>query len=145
MERNFFKFLGMVAFEYMYIQSSDRYISNILVFLTAIFTFRNSSNSLIIYQLLQDEYFQNAFWRLKQVTNISILFQKESMGHVGHFKFLKIFHCQLLKKCFKKAVEAFKVWASKGITATENFQNAFWRLKQVSNISTLFQKKVWDM
>ncbi len=26
--------------------------------------------------LLQDENFQNAFWRIKQVSNISILFQK---------------------------------------------------------------------
>ena len=70
--------------------------------------------------LLQAENFQNAFWRLKEVSNISILFQKESMGHVGHFKFLKIFHYRLLKQCFKKALEAFKVWASKGITP-ENF------------------------
>ena len=66
--------------------------------------------------LLQAESFQNAFWSLKQVLNISILFQKQSMGHVGHFKFLKIFHYHLLKKCFKKALEAFEVWVSKGIT-----------------------------
>ena len=26
-----------------------------------------------------------------------------------------------MKKCFKKAVEAFKVWASKGITAERKF------------------------
>ena len=43
------------------------------------------------------------------------------MGHVGHFQFLRIFHCQFLKKCFKKALEAFKVWASKGITAGRKF------------------------
>ena len=43
------------------------------------------------------------------------------MGHVGHFKFLKIFHYHLLKKCFKKAVESFKVWASEGITAGRKF------------------------
>ena len=67
--------------------------------------------------LLQAESFQNAFWSLKQVLNISILFQKESIGHVGHFQFLRIFQCYLLKKCLKTAVEAFKVWASKGITA----------------------------
>ena len=67
--------------------------------------------------LLQAESFQNAFWSLKQVSNISILFQKQSMGHEGHFKFLKIFHCHVLKKSFKTALEAFKVWASKGITA----------------------------
>ena len=43
------------------------------------------------------------------------------MGHVGHFQFLRIFHCQFLKKCFKRALEAFKVWASKGITAGRKF------------------------
>ena len=43
------------------------------------------------------------------------------MGHVGHFQFLRIFQCHLLKKCFKKAVEAFKVWASRGITAERKF------------------------
>ena len=42
------------------------------------------------------------------------------MGHVGHCKFLNIFHCHLLKMCFKKAVEAFKLWASKGITTGRN-------------------------
>ena len=56
---------------------------------------------------------------------ISILFQKESMGHGGHFKILKIFHYHLLKKCFKKAVEALKVWASKGITAAWKFSKCF--------------------
>ena len=61
---------------------------------------------------------------------MSILFQKQNMGHVGHFKFLKIFHCQLLKKCFKKAVEAFKVWASKGITAERNFSECVLRAKK---------------
>ena len=39
------------------------------------------------------------------------------MGHVGHFKFLKIFHYHLLKKCFRTAAKAFKVWAYKGIAA----------------------------
>ena len=63
--------------------------------------------------LLQDENFQNAFWRLKQVSNISILFQKQSMGHVGHFKFLKIFHYHLLKKCFRTAAEAFNLFVPK--------------------------------
>ena len=43
------------------------------------------------------------------------------MGHVGHFKFLKIFHYHLLKKCFRTAAEAFKVWASKGIAAGRKF------------------------
>ena len=38
-----------------------------------------------------------------------------------HFKFLKNFHCQFLKKCFKKALEAFKVLASEGITAGRKF------------------------
>ena len=61
--------------------------------------------------------FSKCVLEARKVSNISILFQKQSMGHVGHFHFLKIFHCQFLKKCFKKALEAFKVWASKGITA----------------------------
>ena len=52
------------------------------------------------------------------------------MGHGGHFKFLKIFHCHLLKKCFKKAVEAFKVWASKGITAGRKFSKCVLRAKR---------------
>ena len=39
------------------------------------------------------------------------------MGHVGHFKFLKIFHHDDFEKSLSKAVEAFKVWAFKGITA----------------------------
>ena len=43
------------------------------------------------------------------------------MGHVGHFKFLKIFYYHLFKKCLKKAVEAFKVWASRGFTAARKF------------------------
>ena len=46
------------------------------------------------------------------------------MGHLGHFQFLKVFHCQFLKKCFKKAVEAFKVWASKEITAGQEFSKS---------------------
>ena len=40
---------------------------------------------------------------------------------MGHVVILRIFHCHLLKKCFKKAVEAFEVWASKGITAGRKF------------------------
>ena len=43
------------------------------------------------------------------------------MGHEGHFQFLRISQCHLLKKCFKKAVKAFKVWASKGITASSEW------------------------
>ena len=79
------------------------------------------------------ENFQNAFWRLKQVLNISILFQKESMGHVGHFQFLRIFQCYLLKKCFRKAVEAFEVWASKGNPAGKKFSKCVLRSKKVQN------------
>ena len=43
------------------------------------------------------------------------------MGHVGHFQFLRIFQCHFLEKCLEKAVEAFKVWASRGITAGRKF------------------------
>ena len=32
--------------------------------------------------------------------------------------------------CFKKAVEAFKVWASKGITAERNFSEYVLRAKK---------------
>ena len=48
---------------------------------------------------------------------MSILFQNGRMGHVGYFKFLKIFHHDDFEKSLSKAVEAFKVLASKGITA----------------------------
>ena len=51
------------------------------------------------------------------------------MGHVGHFKFLKICDCHRLKKCFKKALEVFKVWASKGITAGRKFSKCVWEAK----------------
>ena len=46
-----------------------------------------------------------------------ILFQNGRMGRVGYFKFLKIFHHDDFEKSLSKAVEAFKVWACKGITA----------------------------
>ena len=103
--------------------------------------FKNALEDLkfgLLKEVLQAENFWNAFWTLKQFLNISILFQKESMGHVGHLKFLKIFHYHLLKKCFKKAVEAFKVWASKGITAGWKFSKCILKAKKVSNISVLF-------
>ena len=69
------------------------------------------------------------------------------MGHVGHFKFLKIFHCQLLKKCFKKAVEAFKVWASKGVTVGRKFSKCVLRAKKsqkhVKIVSEWLYKLFW--
>ena len=46
--------------------------------------------------------FSNEFWWLKQFTNISVLFQKQSMRHVWHFKFLRIFHCNLWKHASKR-------------------------------------------
>ena len=52
---------------------------------------------------------------------MSILFQNGRMGHVGYFKFLKIFHHHDFEKLLSKAVEAFKVLASKGITAGWKF------------------------
>ena len=55
------------------------------------------------------------------------------------FKFLKIFYHHDLEKLLSKAVEAFKVLASKGITAGKNFQNVFWGLKKVKNMSKSFQ------
>ena len=39
------------------------------------------------------------------------------MMYAGRFKFLKIFHHDDFEKSLSKAVEAFKVWACKRITA----------------------------
>ena len=50
-----------------------------------------------------------------------ILFQNGSMGHVGYFKFLKIFYHDDFGKSLSKAVEAFKVSASKEIPAGWKF------------------------
>ena len=52
---------------------------------------------------------------------MSILFQNGRMGHVGYFKFLKIFHHDDFEKSLSKAVEAFKVWAARGIPADWKF------------------------
>ena len=41
--------------------------------------------------------------------------------YAGRFKFLKIFHHDDFEKSLSKAVEAFKVWACKGITAGKIF------------------------
>ena len=50
-----------------------------------------------------------------------ILFQNGSMGHVGYFQFWKIFHDHGFEKSLSKAVEAFNVWASRGIPAGWKF------------------------
>ena len=75
------------------------------------------------------------------------MFQNQSMGHVGRFKFLKIFHCHLLKKCFRTAVEAFKVWASKGNPAGRKFSKCVLRAKRsqkhVKIVSEWFYKLFW--
>ena len=52
---------------------------------------------------------------------MSILFQNGRMGHVGYFKFLKIFHHHDFEKLLSKAVEAFKVWTSRRIPAGRKF------------------------
>ena len=67
------------------------------------------------------ENFQNMFWRRKQVTSMPILFQNGRMGRVGYFKFLKIFHHDDFEKSLSKAVEVFKVWVYKLITAGWKF------------------------
>ena len=43
------------------------------------------------------------------------------MVYAERFKFLKIFHHDDFEKCLSKAVEAFKVWASRGIPAGWEF------------------------
>ena len=54
-----------------------------------------------------------------------ILFQNGSIGHVGYFKILKIFHHHDFEKSLSKAVEVFKVWACEGITAGKIFNMYF--------------------
>ena len=46
--------------------------------------------------------FSKCIYESDMVKNISILFQKESIGHHGHFKFLKIQHHHVLEKSFSK-------------------------------------------
>ena len=43
------------------------------------------------------------------------------MMYAGRFKFLKIFHHHDFEKSLSKAVEAFKVWASRAIPAGRKF------------------------
>ena len=52
------------------------------------------------------------------------------MMYAGRFKFLKIFHHDDFEKCFSKAVEAFKVWASRGIPAGRKFSKCVLRSKK---------------
>ena len=96
---------------------------------------------------LHAENFQNAFWGRKQVTSMSILFQNGRMGHVGYFKFLKIFHHHDFEKLLSKAVEAFKVWACEGITAGKNFSKCVLRAKKsqkhVKIVSEWLYKLFW--
>ena len=54
-----------------------------------------------------------------------ILFQNGRMGRVEYFKFFKIFHHDDFEKSLSMAVEAFKVWAARGIPADWKFQNVF--------------------
>ena len=51
------------------------------------------------------------------MVNTSKWSRDESMMYAGRFKFLKIFHHHDFEKLLSKAVEAFKVWACKRITA----------------------------
>ena len=67
------------------------------------------------------------------------------MGHVGHFHFLRIFQCHLWKKCFKKAVEAFKVWASKGITAERKFLKCVLRAKNAQKRVKIVSEWKYDL
>ena len=42
--------------------------------------------------------------------------------YAGRFKFLKIFHHDDFEKSLSKAVEVFKIWVCKGITAGWKFK-----------------------
>ena len=56
-----------------------------------------------------------------------ILFQNGRMGRLGYFKFFKIFHHDDFEKSLSKAVEAFKVWAARGIPVDWKFSKCvFW-------------------
>ena len=46
------------------------------------------------------------------------------MMYAGRFKFLKIFHHHDFEKLLSKAVEAFKVWAARGIPADWKFSKS---------------------
>ena len=52
------------------------------------------------------------------------------MVYAGRFHFLKIFHHHDFEKCFSKAVEAFKVWASRAIPAGRKFSKRVLRSKK---------------
>ena len=52
------------------------------------------------------------------------------MMYAGRFKFLKIFHHHDFEKSLKKAVEAFKVWLSRGIPAVRKFSKCVLRAKR---------------
>ena len=58
--------------------------------------------------------------------------------YVGCFKFLKIFHHDDFEKLLSKAVEAFKVWAARGIPADLKFSKCIFG----SNMSVKHLKMV---
>ena len=58
---------------------------------------------------------------------MSILFQNGRIGRVGYFKFFKIFHHDDFEKSLSKAVEAFKVWAARGIPVDWKFSKCVFR------------------
>ena len=69
------------------------------------------------------------------------------MMYAGRFKFLKIFHHDDFEKLLSKTVEAFKVWACKGITAGRKFSKFVLRAKRsqkhVKIVSEWFYKLFW--
>ena len=56
-----------------------------------------------------------------------ILFQNGRIGRVGYFKFFKIFHHDNFEKSLSKVVEAFKVWAVRGIPVDWKFSKCVFR------------------
>ena len=67
--------------------------------------------------------------------------------YAGRFKFLKIFHHDDFEKLLSKAVEAFEVWACKGITAGRKFSKCVLRAKRsqkhVKIVSEWLYKLFW--
>ena len=65
------------------------------------------------------------------------------MVYAGRFEFLNIFHHDDFEKSLSKAVEAFKVWASRGIPAGRKFSKCVLRskkcLRHVNKVAKPFQ------
>ena len=67
------------------------------------------------------------------------------MMYAGRFKFLKIFHHHDFEKSLSKAAEAFKVWASKRMTAGRKFPKCVLRAKRSRKRVKIMSKWKYDL